>query len=323
MAKLEALPQGSGSLDADFGHKTPRQQGLEEWNEPTYGNIIVTGFKKQECQDRVVICPRLLDKTVNTKEKLQQFLGFIPKRLSLFAIFDGHGGDDCSNFLGMNVVKQFWKCCSDELDTLKQKDVNILLENVMKTLCINLEKLFKEKCQRVGRRDGSCGTICLVWDKKLVCANVGDSRSMIRNNGALLALTEDHKPSNPKERQRLVALNEQVIIDSASGEERLKTGLIAITRAFGNLPVKDISKALIAEPDVKLVEITETMEFLLMASDGIWCRLSSEEALTLVKGELAKNDENCHEAAKALAREARKRGTNDDCSIIVALLNQE
>eukprot|EP00298_Acanthocystis_sp_HF-20_P029375 c8253_g1_i2.p1 GENE.c8253_g1_i2~~c8253_g1_i2.p1 ORF type:complete len:332 (+),score=164.17 c8253_g1_i2:35-997(+) len=320
MTTAIAVPQGSGSLNNEFGSTTPRQYGLEEWNEADFGNIIVTGSKKSECQDRVVLCQNLLDKSIQTREKLKQVLGAVPARLSIFAVFDGHGGSECSDFLGKNLIRYYWKCCSEALDSVKDKTLSNFLTVVMTNLCSSLEAAFAEQWKRVGRRDGSCGNIVLIWDSTIVCANVGDSRAMIKNGEEILELSQDHKPDRPDEQKRIESAGAKVVIDRKSLDARLSDGMIAISRAFGNLPIKNTSRALIATPDVVVTQLTPSMQFLLMASDGIWCRLSNAEAVQLVNNELKKS-ENCHEAARQLAIAAKAKLTNDDCTVIVVSLN--
>ena len=44
----------------------------------------------------------------------------------------------------------------------------------------------------------------------LYVANVGDSRSVLCRNGAPIALSEDHRPDKPREKERILAAGGQI-----------------------------------------------------------------------------------------------------------------
>lgn len=50
---------------------------------------------------------------------------------------------------------------------------------------------------------GSTAICCLIRDNKLYCANAGDSRAIGCRNGTLVTLSNDHKPNNPEEMDRI------------------------------------------------------------------------------------------------------------------------
>eukprot|EP00392_Amoebophrya_sp_AT5.2_P000489 g490.t1 len=68
---------------------------------------------------------------------------------------------------------------------------------------------------------------------KAYCANAGDSRSVLCRNGEAIGLSEDHKPTNPGERARIVASGGTV-----SAEGRVDSNL-NLSRALGDLLYKD------------------------------------------------------------------------------------
>ena len=45
-----------------------------------------------------------------------------------------------------------------------------------------------------------------------VCANAGDSRAVLCRAGRAIALSEDHKPDDPKERSRIYAAGGHVLL---------------------------------------------------------------------------------------------------------------
>jgi serine/threonine protein phosphatase PrpC len=53
---------------------------------------------------------------------------------------------------------------------------------------------------------GSTGVMVLVKDNMVHCANVGDSRAiLIRKSNYIVELSTDQKPSDPSEKQRILA----------------------------------------------------------------------------------------------------------------------
>lgn len=50
---------------------------------------------------------------------------------------------------------------------------------------------------------GTTAICCLIRDDKLYCANAGDSRAIACRNGTLVTLSNDHKPNNPEEMDRI------------------------------------------------------------------------------------------------------------------------
>lgn len=61
-------------------------------------------------------------------------------------------------------------------------------------------------------RSGSCAIVILIVGEMCYVANVGDSRALMSSNGGLLvsSLSQDHKPSDPDEYQRIISGGGQV-----------------------------------------------------------------------------------------------------------------
>ena len=99
-------------------------------------------------------------------------------------------------------------------------------------------------------------------------------------------MSEDHKPDNRLEKQR---------IERAGGfvEDNRVKGSLNLSRSIGDLEYK-LNKSLSVEdqmitvvPEVKKEKITNEAAFLILACDGIWDCLSSQECTNFV-GELLK-----------------------------------
>lgn len=78
---------------------------------------------------------------------------------------------------------------------------------------------------------GSTAITILIKDKKLYCANAGDSRAIASRNGQLVALSSDHKPNNPEEMDRIYNAGGWVEFNRVNGN-------LALSRALGDFLFK-------------------------------------------------------------------------------------
>jgi protein phosphatase 1L len=114
----------------------------------------------------------------------------------------------------------------------------------------------------------------LVGDRLLV-ANVGDSRAVVCISGEAIAFSTDHKPNRTDERQRIEDAGGVVMW---SGTWRVG-GVLAVSRAFGDRLLK---KYVVADPEIQEESITKDVEFVVLASDGLWDVVSNQNVVTMV-----------------------------------------
>ena len=113
----------------------------------------------------------------------------------------------------------------------------------------------------------------------IICANVGDSRCVVGSSGATIAMTDDHKPSNPPEKKRIELAGGFVSMDRVNGE-------LAMSRALGDFRYKEdpnldeLTYPVICYPDITVHERNEEKdEVMVLACDGVWDVLSNDEAV--------------------------------------------
>merc|ERR1719401_243219 len=126
---------------------------------------------------------------------------YMQETWGFFGVFDGHGGQECSRFIAKRL--------REELDNNGMpKDDRDMID-----LALRLDKEFMEL--KFG--SGSTGTFLIIEKGsadgkfRLRVGNVGDSRVLLgRLNGEIVAgsgtdgaLTRDHKPNDPSERDRI------------------------------------------------------------------------------------------------------------------------
>lgn len=222
-----------------------------------------------------------------------------PKQ-AFFGVFDGHGGARTSQFSAANLHK-----------LIAQQD---FVQEPAATLCTAFRQLDQEWLQYANRHecdDGSTAIAALLVNGTLHIANVGDSRAVLVASGRAVDLSEDHKPTRADERMRIEGLGGRII---HYGTWRVE-GILAVTRAVGDRRLK---KFVTAEPELKSHVLQEGDDFLILASDGVWDVMTSQQAVDIV----CNLSGNMHEAAHKLTDTAYRRGSLDNITSLVVDLRQ-
>ncbi|XP_042499458.1 probable protein phosphatase 2C 44 isoform X2 [Macadamia integrifolia] len=215
--------------------------------------------------------------------------------LGLFAIFDGHLGDCVPSYvkdnLFNNIIEEpnFWK------------NTEIAIKNAYRST----DKFILEHSTRLGPGGSTAVTAIVIDGKDLWVANIGDSRAVLCERGCAHQLTVDHEPHS--ERRRIE--KQGGFVTTLPGDVPRVNGQLAVARAFGDQSLK---AHLSSEPDVKHVNIDSTIQFVILASDGLWKVMKNQEAVDLVK-----SVKDPQAAAKCLTMEALARKSKDDISCIV------
>ncbi|XP_020597923.1 probable protein phosphatase 2C 59, partial [Phalaenopsis equestris] len=155
------------------------------------------------------------------------------------------------------------------------------------------------------RDAGSTASTAILVGDRLLVANVGDSRAVICQSGNAIAVSRDHKPDQTDERQRIEDAGGFVIW---AGTWRVG-GVLAVSRAFGDRLLKQY---VVADPEIQEEVVDGSLEFLILASDGLWDVVSNEDAVAMVKP-----IEDPEQAAKNLLQEASLRGSADNITCVV------
>ncbi len=127
--------------------------------------------------------------------------------------------------------------------------------------------------------------------ERVFVANAGDSRCVLSRGGGVLEMSTDHKPTLDSERQRIENAGGYVSWGRVNGN-------LALSRAIGDfefkrsfeLPVEQ--QIVTAFPEVLEKEVLEAEdEFLVLACDGIWDCLSSQDVVDIVRRSVANGKE--------------------------------
>jgi protein phosphatase 1L len=218
--------------------------------------------------------------------------------VGLFGVFDGHGGARAAEYVKKNLFSnliQHPKFISDTKSAIADAYSHT-----------DSEFLKSEKNQN--RDAGSTASTAILVGDRLLVANVGDSRAVICKAGQAIAATRDHKPDQTDERQRIENAGGFVMW---AGTWRVG-GVLAVSRAFGDRLLKQY---VVADPDIQEEKVDSSLEFIILASDGLWDVVTNEEAVGMVKA-----IEDAEEAAKRLMQEAYERGSGDITVVVVRFL---
>ena len=153
-----------------------------------------------------------------------------------YAVYDGHGGITCSEFLRKN----FHKCLHLTLKNGKLNESNDLIGDfidiVQKTI-IGFDFYYYENEKNFSVHHGSTCVANFYLGNIIICANLGDSISILmKKNEQRVYLSRDLKPNRKDELKRITNKGGFV-----SSDGRL-LGNIAVSRAFGDWKFKDKSQ---------------------------------------------------------------------------------
>jgi len=151
---------------------------------------------------------------------------------------------------------------------------------------LELDKTMQNNTELRDEHAGTTVIAILIKDNILYSANAGDSRAVACINGRAIPLSRDHKPTLKDERKR---------IEAAGGfvEYKRVNGNLALSRALGDFIFKrndhksPQEQIVTAFPEVQQFTVNEDWEFVVLACDGIWDVMTSEEVVQFVRPRLA------------------------------------
>jgi len=140
--------------------------------------------------------------------------------------------------------------------------------------------------------------------------------------GRWQALSVDHKPNRPDERERVEGCGGRVT--KRNNDVWRFQSMLAVSRAFGDhgLKVGAGGAALTANPEIKIFTRQENDKFFVLASDGLWDVYTNEQAAKVGRNVLLQNPKNSAQAvADALTNGAYEKDSLDNITTLVVLLD--
>ncbi|KAF4668308.1 hypothetical protein FOL47_003083 [Perkinsus chesapeaki] len=183
--------------------------------------------------------------------------------------------------------------------------------------------------QEAGNRQWSVAAGCvavavLIIGSTIFCANTGDSRAVLSRNGKAVELSNDQRPSRQDEFKRIKDAGGFIFFGRVLGR-------LAVSRAFGDIEYKtglpdDQSPLVICEPEIHADTLRDEDEFIVLACDGLFDVLSSQEVVDFVRGRflrMSKGEQDPTTVAQELVQEAIiEKGSRDNVTCVIVMLKK-
>ncbi|XP_030484859.1 probable protein phosphatase 2C 43 isoform X1 [Cannabis sativa] len=279
----------------------------------------------------------------------------IGRDATFVGIYDGHGGPEAARYVRDNLFNDLIRIARER---------STISEDVIRGAFNATEEGFISVVRRsfslrpIIAAMGSCCLVGIIWNGKLLIANVGDSRAVLGSVGesnkvVAEQLTVDHNASSEDVRNELRSLHsdDASIVVKREGVWRIK-GIIQVSRSIGdaylkrrefslNIPRFRLTEplrrpVLTAEPSLYTRVLHNNDKFLIFASDGLWEHLSNQEAAAIVhnnpRAGIAKRllKAALMEAARKVrityddvkqCKAGERRQIHDDISVVVMFLD--
>lgn len=223
-------------------------------------------------------------------------------------VFDGHGNDTVSTF------------CSKYLPNyLSQSLTRLDHVSAVKDALVRLDASAKAQFNGPDGGGGTTACIVMVLPDKIITANVGDSRAILFSRGMTHDLSKDHKPSDASELDRIMRNGGFVTQPHQTDGVHRVMGRLSLSRALGDW---DLRPYVSAASDVTLHERSPHDAFVVIASDGIWDVMSSDEVATHIDDVLTSGGKP-KAALEGVLAESRRRGSGDNVTILLLDVKQK
>ncbi|OBR94781.1 MULTISPECIES: Stp1/IreP family PP2C-type Ser/Thr phosphatase [Clostridium] len=208
------------------------------------------------------------------------------KNFNLYVIADGMGGHNAGEVASKIAVET-------TISYMKSNETSNMEEDLLKAVSVANDKIYELSISH--SQFGGMGTtitVCLVKDKDMIVANVGDSSCYVVKYDGITKVTKDH------------SLVQQLVDEGSITEEEaaIHPNKNIITRALGtNKSVKvDIFK-------VNLEDVNRVI----MCTDGLSNGVNMNEMYDIIM------NNNNEDACKQLIELSKLRGGKDNISVIV------
>lgn len=254
------------------------------------------------------------------------------------AVFDGHGGGGVSTHLKRHLHNHFTRASAqkhwEEDDRVKQPSLACQVAALRSAFHQVEDDVLQDDTLKY---QGSTAVAVVLHESEeghrtLLSANVGDSRAILSRRGRALDLTRDHKPNEEREKARILSMGETIEWDRFAKVHRVRN--LSLSRAIGDRYAKPVVSG---EVEIKHFPVVDDGdEFILLASDGLWDVMTSQDVVSYVHNhmekELKRQPPGAHDQehyrlvlrrnmAKFIAREAVRRGSGDNVCVLIVWLN--
>lgn len=227
------------------------------------------------------------------------------KNINYYAVYDGHGGKQVSNFLKENLSKFY---IDKKINyPLTKKYVNRVSDFVQNSLVKH----------KFANRTGSTSLVVVQFkynnEDYINVINIGDSRCIMCRDNVAMPLTKDHKPNWPEEYHRIMGLGGKVQFDGYDW----RINDLSVSRSFGDT---DASPYVTHTPDLFRYKLDKSDKFMVIACDGLYESLNNNDIINFVllncyDSALNKRINKGVNIAEKLAKYAIQKGSGDNISL--------
>ncbi|XP_038884362.1 uncharacterized protein LOC120075223 [Benincasa hispida] len=184
---------------------------------------------------------------------------------AFFGVYDGHGGRKAAKFVAENLHNNILEVVGNCAGSAEKEDA-------IKAAFLKTDRDFLN----LGLGSGVCCVTALIQGEEVIISNLGDCRAVLSRGGVAEAVTKDHRVEQEDERKRIE--NKGGYVEIHRGAWRVH-GVLSVSRSIGDAHLKDW---MLAEPDSKVLLLSEDMEFLVLATDGLWEKVGNQEIIDVV-----------------------------------------
>ncbi|RHY31035.1 hypothetical protein DYB32_006656 [Aphanomyces invadans] len=213
---------------------------------------------------------------------------------SVYALFDGHAGVHAAKYAMTHLPTKLQAHAEFDTPNWRQACTDIFREIDAECLVDPLAAV-----------SGTTASVVIVRGSKLLTANIGDSRAVMSVCGQAHDIMGVQHPGRADERLRIEKAGGWVV-----EEQELH---------MNKLHGMDLNDPLIEQKANREYEITPESEFFVLACDGLWDTITSQEAVTHVREKLLQNL-SLQDVSYSLADLAIRSGSLDNVSVVVTLL---
>ena len=240
------------------------------------------------------------------------------ENMAVIGVCDGHGGHEISTHVS-EVLGDYFITKHIATDNTPQptKKYNSYIIDIFDLIQNEMNAKHQKSTDQ-----GTTVSIVLLYNhgtKKYITAiNSGDSRSMACNKSLIAqSLTKDHKPNYATERKRIESAGG--VITSDTNTHRIN-GVLAVSRSLGDFDTKQFIEY---RPDIYHYE--NDYHYVLVASDGLWDVLSSDDVNEIILTTIYENptwitkevDTKRDNVAAIVAQAAIDKGSEDNITVVI------
>jgi protein phosphatase 2C len=232
----------------------------------------------------------------------------------IVGVFDGHGGHEVAELASTMLPKEILKQWPKAAQVTPKRGIDLFRDAFLRAD----EKVTREVAQRTV---GSTACVAVIDSQRssLWVANAGDSRCVLRTKDEVVQMSIDHKPGTTQESSRIMAAGGYVT--QVSGIDRV-LGNLSVSRSIGDVYMKPY---VIPHPGIssRTLQGQGNERYLVLATDGLWDVLSSEEVCAMIDASLTTSrlKSRWADALTQLMARARQLGSQDNITIQVVAFN--